>query len=199
MLPDGGSYDRPNGHLERYGYRTSLRCSRNRWQRICRMDRRSGIQAVFPSRHPGGPHARLGLSPVSPITLVFVLIDDVRWFPMTHLSLVESANTANTSNSLAFRDAYPEVRILKDFKSSEFGSADCKGVSGLWTPSWLDCGVGFRGKATYVANNGKYKLVGTHFRQRFHEIHAWVRSSARQPPRDYLLQQIIHLVVPELI
>ena len=39
---------------------------------------------------------------------------DVRWYPMTPLSLVESAKV---SNSLAFGEAYPEVRILQQLRA----------------------------------------------------------------------------------
>ena len=54
---------------------------------------------------------------------------------MTTLNLVESVHT---SNSLAFRRAYPEVRILKDFKCRVFGSADSKGVTHAFSVS-ADC------------------------------------------------------------
>ncbi len=73
-----------------------------------------------------------------------MLLGDVRWYPMTTLSLVESANT---SNSLAFRDAYPEVRILKDFKTNEFGSADSKRVMGAFCGSADSKGLSFLGFA----------------------------------------------------
>jgi hypothetical protein len=49
------------------------------------------------------------------------------------------------SFSLVFGEGYPEVRILKDFKASDFVSADCKGVMGAFSVSadsrefsWLD-------------------------------------------------------------
>ena len=63
---------------------------------------------------------------------------DVDWYPMTPVSLVESAKT---SNSLAFGERYPEVRILKDFKSNDFVSADSKRVTRLFCGSADSTGV----------------------------------------------------------
>jgi len=54
------------------------------------------------------------------------------------LSLLASVNT---SFLLAFGDKYLEVRILKDFKSNEFGSADSKGVTGVFFGSADSTGV----------------------------------------------------------
>ena len=58
-----------------------------------------------------------------------MLIGDVDWYPMTPVSLIESAEP---SFSLAFGEGYPEVRILKDFKFKHFGSADSKRVTGAF-------------------------------------------------------------------
>jgi hypothetical protein len=57
---------------------------------------------------------------------------DVDWYPMTPVSLIESAEP---SFSLAFGEGYPEVRILKDFKFNGFLNADSKRVTGAFFAS----------------------------------------------------------------